>query len=375
MKQSLCLLIAVFIFNSVQIAAQFVVTIHVQQPAADTVYMAGDINEWNPKNDNYRVNNGTIVLKNISGVVAFKFTKGSWQDVETNANGSDILNRSIKITSDTSISCIITGWKKNGAAIEPIHTATQQVQLLKDSFYVPQLNRYKSIWVYLPKSYNTSTQKRYPVLYMHDGQNLFDKARSAYGEWQIDETIDSITSSRSFESIVVGIDNDGEKRINEYNPYSNERFGAGEGAAYLSCIVHTLKPFVDSSFHTITDAAHTAIGGSSMGALISFYAMIKYPDTFGCAGIFSPSFWIAPQIKNDAAQIKFSTNALFYFYAGKMESEEMLPDMLSVLKLIDDKKCCKTFLLTNEAGQHNESYWRAPFADFYSWWMQKISKP
>ncbi len=373
MRQAFCLLIALFIFVPVQISAQFIVTIQIQEPTIDSVYLAGNINGWNPGDLQYRVNNGILTLEHIGGVLEFKFTKGSWTDVETNTDGSDLPNRVIKINSDTTIICTIQGWKKNEADIQPIHTASPQVQVLKDSFYMPQLNRYKAIWVYLPKSYTISPQKRYPVLYMQDGQNLFDKVRSAHGEWQIDEMVDSITANGLYESIIVGIDNDAEKRINEYNPYSNERFGTGEGDAYLSFIVHTLKPFVDSTFRTLADDAHTAIGGSSMGALISFYALIKYPNTFGCAGIFSPSFWIAPQIKNEAAQTKLPANALFYFYAGEMESDEMLPDMLSVLKLIDDKNCCKTFLLTNALGQHKESYWRAPFADFYSWWMQQIS--
>ncbi len=374
MKFAVHLLIAVFIFAHAEVSAQFSVTIHIQHPSTDAVYLAGNINGWNPGSDAYKFTDGILVLKNISGLVEFKFTKGSWNQVETNADGTDISNRVIKVSSDTSITCSIAGWKKNEQDMKPMHSATPQVQLLKDSFYVPQLNRYKAIWIYLPKSYTTSTQKRYPVLYMHDGQNLFDKERSAYGEWQIDETIDSISANGLYESIIVGIDNDAEKRINEYNPYNNERFGIGEGEAYLSFIVHTLKPYVDSTLRTITDAEHSAIGGSSMGALISFYAMIKYSNTFGCAGIFSPSFWIAPQIKYETAQTIFTANALFYFYAGEMESDEMIPDMLSILKMIDDKKCCKTFLLKNASGQHNEIAWRTPFADFYSWWMKKITK-
>lgn len=356
-----------------EIQAQYAVTIKVESPGGDTVYLAGNINGWNPADERYQITQNRVFIKNVSGIIEFKFTKGNWNSVEVNEDGSDITNRVFKITSDTTLTCIVKGWKKTASQSVPKHTATARVQMLCDSFYVPELQRYKSIWVYLPADYQTATGKRYPVIYMHDGQNLFDAARSSFGEWQADETIDSITAAIGRSAIVVGIDNDPVKRMNEYNPYSNQRFGTGEGDAYLSFITNTLKPYVDSNLRTLADAEHTAIAGSSMGGLISLYALIKHPETFGCAGIFSPAFWIAPSIKDVVTQMRFPANTLFYFYAGELESDEMVPDMLDVLHLIDTKRCCKTFLLTNSEGQHNEKYWQKPFGDFFTWWMQKIS--
>lgn len=375
MKKVYSLFICLFAFIMQVAQAQYAVTITVQSPGVDTVYFAGNINGWNPGNKDYMATGNVLHLKNVSGILEFKFTRGNWNTVETNEDGSDMANRVIKITTDTVLTCTIKNWKNSNTQTIIRHTATDHVQLLKDSFYSPQLERYKTVWVYLPVDYAMATHKRYPVLYMHDGQNLFDAARSAFGEWQVDETIDSISAATGRSAIVVGIDNDATKRLNEYNPYSNQRFGTGEGDAYLSFITNTLKPFVDSNLRTLPDAEHTAIAGSSMGALISLYALIKHPQSFGCAGIFSPAFWIAPSIKEAVSQMQFPANTLFYFYAGEMESDEMVPDMQHVLQLIDGKRCCKTFLFTNAEGKHNEEYWQKPFGDFFSWWMQKIQAP
>lgn len=372
MKKIITLLFCLLLACKWCLQAQFSITIQVQSPNADTVFLAGNINGWNPGDENYKIRQNKLHLHNFSGILEFKFTKGNWNNVETNEDGTDIANRVAKITSDTTITCVIKGWKQAFKQSAPKHTASKHVLLLKDSFYLTQLKRYKNIWVYLPDDYFTAIHKRYPVLYMHDGQNLFDASRSAFGEWQIDETIDSLTATGIRGAIVVGIDNEAAKRLNEYNPYTNDRFGMGEGDSYISFIVNTLKPYVDSSLRTLADAEHTAIAGSSMGALISLYAVIKHPQTFGCAGIFSPAFWIAPPIKEAVTSTQFPANTLFYFYAGEMESNEMVPDMLDVLHRIDAKRCCKTFLLTNASGQHSEAYWQAPFVDFYNWWMHKM---
>src|SRR4028118_338545 len=106
-------------------------------------------------------------------------------------------------------------------------TATRNVKIISTNFYIPQLNRYRRIWIYLPESY-ASSRKKYPVLYMHDGQNVFEDSTSFSGEWGVDETLDTLASKTS-ECIVVAIDNGGDKRMNEYAPYNMERFGKGEG--------------------------------------------------------------------------------------------------------------------------------------------------
>ena len=153
-----------------------------------------------------------------------------------------------------------------------------------------QLNGQGWIWLYLPPDYATST-KRYPVIYMQDGQNLFDNKTSFSGEWEVDETLNKLHSEGDYGAIVVGIDNGGNKRLDEYSPWKNSSYGGGEGDAYIDFIVQSLKPYIDTNYRTLSAPEYTCIFGSSLGALIATYAAIKYPGIFGKAGAFSPAYW------------------------------------------------------------------------------------
>ena len=124
-------------------------------------------------------------------------------------------------------------------------TASKQVSTF--IIEAPQLKTSKKIWVYLPKSYATST-KKYSVIYMHDAQNLFDAKTSYTGEWNVDETLDSINA----QVIVIGIEHGGDKRIDELTPYKNAKYGGGKADDYLDFIVKTLKPKVDATYRTKT---------------------------------------------------------------------------------------------------------------------------
>jgi predicted alpha/beta superfamily hydrolase len=211
------------------------------------------------------------------------------------------------------------------------------------------------------------TGKQYPVLYMQDGQNLFNEQTAAFGEWGVDECLDTLQKQTGKDCIVVGIDNGGDKRNNEYNPYDNAQFGKGEGNQYVEFLVKTLKPFIDGKYRTLKDAPHTYIAGSSMGALISLYAEIKYPNVFGSAGVFSPAFWIAPQLNDDIAKANWATMQRFYFYAGGKESNTEVGDMDKVINLIQNKNHTEAYRSVYPLGQHNETYWRQEFDDFYRW--------
>ena len=170
------------------------------------------------------------------------------------------------------------------------------VKLLSNNFYMPQLNKNRRIWIYLPNDYETNTNKRYPVLYMHDGQNCFDKTTAFAGEWGIDETLNYKEKNGDKGCIVVAIDNGGASRLDEYSPYVNSQYGGGKGDDYLDFLALTLKPFIDSAYRTFPDKNNTAMAGSSMGGLITMYALFKYPNIYGKAGIFSPAFWFSNQL-------------------------------------------------------------------------------
>lgn len=357
-----------------ELYAQHTVRIHLAplsgQMATDKIYVAGNFNGWNPGDENFRLRKNddgsfSLTLRNIpSGDYEFKFTKGSWETVEMGAQGNNLANRKLNLTSDTAVQFTIGSWASGAAPVKK-QTASARVRVMDTAFYMPQLNRTRRIWIYLPEGYATST-KRYPVLYMHDGQNLFDEATAFAGEWGVDETMD--TSKK--QCIIIGIDNGGLKRMNEYNPYDNTRFGKGEGKQYIDFIAKTLKPFIDRKYRTLKDKKNTMIAGSSMGGLISMYAAMKYPQVFGVAGVFSPSFWIAPALTADIQKmVKPSTHRQnrIYFYAGEQESKDLVRETLQVFEAMRMKAGCKMELRINAEGQHNEPTWRMEFPMFVRW--------
>ncbi len=243
-------------------------------------------------------------------------------------------------------------------------TASKQVSTF--TIDAPQLQTSKKIWVYLPKGYTTST-KKYPVIYMHDAQNLFDAKTAFAGEWNIDETLDSLNA----QVIVIGIEHGNDKRIDELTPYKNEKYGGGKADTYLDFIVTTLKPKVDATYRTKTNAHNTCIMGSSLGGLVSFYAAVKYPKVFGKVGCFSPSFWFGRTAMNELLAQTKDFNAKVYFMCGDNEGDaDVIPDMEHVIHWVNTKRCeCKKLnkKVIVKGGQHNEKLWRESFKKAYLW--------
>lgn len=243
--------------------------------------------------------------------------------------------------------------------------STASAQVSTFTIEAPQLGGPRKIWVYLPKSYATEKKKRYPVLYLQDAQNLFDARTSFAGEWEVDETLDSLGT----DLIVVGIENGGEKRLEELTPFPHAKYGGGRGDAYVDFIVKTLKPHVDLVYRTKTGKRQTAIGGSSLGGLVAFYAALRHPDLFGKVLCFSPSFWFSDEIyklaeKQDDIRMKV------YFMCGDSESEEMVPDVDKMVRLLDTKRCYCEKLTKKRVvagGKHNEKLWREGFKDAILW--------
>jgi predicted alpha/beta superfamily hydrolase len=356
--------------------AQYTVQITLKElpssPSTEAVYITGNFNNWNPKDENFRLQKNDrgfffIEIKEVEAAdYEFKFTRGNWETGETNAKGTDLPNRKLSIHSDSSFQFSIAGWKDGFAQNPIVSTASAHVKIIDTAFRMPQLGRTRRIWIYLPVGYSTTAGKRYPVLYMHDGQNLFDKSTAFADEWGVDEAMDSIKNP----CIVVGIDNGGAKRMTEYNPNDSKQFGKGEGRAYLDFIVKNLKPFIDKQYRTLPDQPHTYIAGSSMGGLISFYAGLYHPQVFGRLGIFSPSFWIEPSIKTQVS--RFAKKSLhgsqkYYFYAGGGEGQQMAPDMIDVAAILEKAAHPALITVVKPGGKHNEISWSAVFPDFFGW--------
>jgi predicted alpha/beta superfamily hydrolase len=175
-------------------------------------------------------------------------------------------------------------------------TLTGDVRLHK-SFHSKILNNDRDVIVYLPPGYDANEKDHYSVFYMHDGQNLFDGATSFIPgqEWRVDEAAQALISSRQIEPlIIVGIYNAGAERVNEYTAAQDPKYKAGGKAdLYGRFIVEELKPFIDVTYRTKKDAAHTGLGGSSLGGLISLYLGLRYPNVFTRIAIVSPAVWWA----------------------------------------------------------------------------------
>jgi metallo-beta-lactamase class B len=358
-----------FVLNA-QFSARFVVT-DIATKKNDDIYLTGNFNNWNPKDANYKLKpfGGTrksIVLKDLpTGNYAFKFTRGL-DKLECAPDGRDIPDRMVEVNADISNDYTIAGWKDDYPERPKTYSASPQVRIIDTAFFIPQLNRKRKIWIYLPKNY-ASVGKAYPVLYMQDGQNLFNEKTAFAKEWGVDECLDTLQNKLEKECIVVGIDNGGDKRMNEYNPYDHFQYGKGEGKLYIDFIATTLKPFIDSKYRTKKGSDYTYIAGSSLGGLISWYAVLQYPTVFGGAGIFSPSFWVSPQVFLDAENFTTTSIPKFYFYAGEKEEISMVKNMQKVATILQKKPQFVTRTVVNPLGQHNETYWRQEFADFYKW--------
>jgi Predicted hydrolase of the alpha/beta superfamily len=176
------------------------------------------------------------------------------------------------------------------------HTLTGDIRCHKN-FHSTILNNDRDVIVYLPPAYESNKDKRYSVLYLHDGQNLFDGATSFIPdqEWKVDETAQSLINTAKIEPlIIVGIYNAGKDRVNEYTPAQDAKYKAGGNAdLYGRMLVEELKPFVDRTYRTRPGAAHTGLGGSSLGGLVSLYLGLKYPNVFSKLAVVSPSVWWA----------------------------------------------------------------------------------
>lgn len=277
----------------------------------------------------------------------------------------------------TTARCAVLAGCPAGQAGPHAHTASPQAQVLDTAFFMPQLGRHRRVWLYLPADYARQPRRRYPVLYLHDGQNVFDAATAYAGEWGVDETLNRLRASGQDPTgcIVVAVDNGGRYRGDEYIPWANPRLKiGGQGAAYVDFLTFTLKPYIDQQYRTRPDAAHTGIAGSSLGGLISVYAALRYPAVFGCVGAFSPAFWVCnDSLRAYVRQHPPAPRTKFYFVAGAKEDSTMLPLMATWRDLLHTAGVPAAHLAYHAApdGEHREWFWQREFAAAYEWLFSK----
>jgi predicted alpha/beta superfamily hydrolase len=248
-------------------------------------------------------------------------------------------------------------WKDYRMVAEEGHTVVGTVKVL-EGVESPQLGNRRDLLVYLPPSYGRG-DRRYPVIYMHDGQNLFDRATSFGEEWEVDQTLEE-ASGEGLETIVVGIPNT-DARLDEYGPFHEKRHDAGGNAdAYLDFIVDTVKPIVDRDFRTRPEREATGVAGSSMGGLISLYAFFARPETFGFAGVMSPALWFGGRGIFAYVKERPFTPGRIYLDIGTNEGDEALNDARRMKALLEEKgyRTGRDLLFFVEmGGHHNERAW------------------
>lgn len=228
-----------------------------------------------------------------------------------------------------------------------------------EQFASPQLGNSRNLRIYLPPGYEKDTQRRYPVLYMHDGQNLFDAKTAAFGvAWDVGIAMDRLIAEGAIEpAIVVGIDNT-KDRMDEYTPCCDAKNGGGKIDAYMAFIVDTVKPWADANLRTLPDREHTAIMGSSLGGIASVYIAQRHPEIFSKAGGVSSSFWW-----NDGAFMKnvpARQPVRFYIDAGsKKDGIEYTRKMRDAMLAQGYKLDEDLYFYESPDGVHNEKSWAA----------------
>ncbi|MBI2213254.1 MAG: alpha/beta hydrolase [Acidobacteria bacterium] len=269
------------------------------------------------------------------------------------------------------------------AAHNPAHesTLTGNIRYHRD---VPSrfLGQVRDVIVYLPPGYDESESLRYPVLYMQDGQNLFDGATAFVPghDWKLDETAETLILDGSIEPlIIVGIYNTGESRIDEYTPNKELRNPrGGKGRLYGRFITEELKPFVDAVYRTRPGRLDTGIGGSSLGGLVSIYTGLNYPDVFSRLAILSPSAWwgrgsIITRVRGLARKpsTKIWLDIGTSEGSGSIAAVRALCDALQARGWTDDD----LHYVEVADGQHSEDDWAARCGDVLKWLYPGDSTP
>ena len=238
-----------------------------------------------------------------------------------------------------------------------------RITLVDEAYEIPRLKKTRRVAVLCPHDYGRS-DRRYPVLYLQDGQNLADD-HAPYGNWAVDKRLAALVPTGAANVIVVAIDHAEQHRINEFSPFSHPAFGAGEGAGYVAFLTDTLKPYVDRNFRTLPDRIHTGVGGSSMGGLISLYAALTRPEVFSKAMVFSPSLWLASRVYALAATFQPPPGTRVYLYGGEQESVDMISSLRRLGVALGRR--CTHHLHVSPHGRHNEASWGEAFAPALRW--------
>jgi predicted alpha/beta superfamily hydrolase len=266
---------------------EFVVWVPEITPPEMPVFLAGDgpaFGEWSARGVALELSDDGTRRARLDLPLGycgrFLVTLGSWRDAESDGRGFEMPTRELHVTGRGSVEASVRGWGRN--SVHYHHDFTSQ--------FIPH-PRTVSVW--LPPGYDLDSERRFPVLYMHDGQNLFDAETAFAGNpWRADEVAErEVRAGRVQPFIIVGVANTVD-RIREYGPRQPGLDQAEDWSRdYGRFLVEEVKPFIDASYRTLPNARNTGVGGSSMGGLISLHLCQWYPDVFERCAALSPSLW------------------------------------------------------------------------------------
>lgn len=359
------------------IVVAFDVTVPADTPADATVYLAGDFQGWNPGAPDWALARGADghwrreAAFTAGQSLQFKFTLGGWGRVEKGPLGEELQNRLLVARADTTLHLVVAGWA-DGAP--PRDTSTGDIRPLD----VPGFLDGRRVWVWLPPGYDAAADRRYPVLYMLDGQNVFNAATSFAGEWDVDESLAKLIAANEVEPlIVVAVANGGSRRALEYTPWPLAEFRepTGGGAQHLQLIIDVLMPVVDRTYRTQKGPAHTGLCGSSFGGLMALHAAWARPDVFGRLAALSPSLDWAGHAPLQMVASRPRPDVRLYADMGSRERGNLVDaDGNGVDDSIDDLRALRQALLQEgftegndllvvegDGARHNEAFWARRF--------------
>lgn len=294
--------------------------------------------------------------------IEYKYTLGTWEREGADANGSPLSNFVTQVTADTTVKDTVLFWTKTGRQRVNHGQITGTVRYHRGLKGVGLQDHDLVVW--LPPGYDAEKTRRYSVIYMQDGQNIFDPVTSAFGvDWSIDETADELIRKESIEPVIIVGTYNTSDRMKEYTP-------GDKGTAYMDFVVKTVKPFIDQTYRTRTDRKHTIVGGSSAGGTISFMLVWEHPDVFSKAICMSPAFKSLSAGGWDYTRIVRESNGkkkpvFFYIDNGGIGLDSQLQpgidEMLTALKAKGYQEGKDFIFLHDPTAKHFEADWAKRF--------------
>ena len=365
---------------------QFQISVPDTTPKDIQLAIGANINGWDPSKGRYefvRAGNGvwygTLPELKAGTMLVYKVTRGDWDSVEVNEDGSDMVDRRYRVhKGDQTVAITVEGWRDQEDIPKPESSAI--VPIIHKTVELPTFPGPRDVYIYLPSDYSTST-KHYPVIYMTDGANLFDQTVGSTAEWGMDELMEQYVSEGSeLTSIVVGIDHAGPNRTYEYSPWDFSwrvlGTGKGKGSEFADWLAKTFKPMIDKEYRTKPGREHTTIMGSSMGGLISCYVAIKYQDIFSKAACYSPAFLknlVGDNLLTFISKTKRKLPMKIHMDMGDGELELFGKDILNEMEEVNAALLKAGFSKEEiryqmiPEGIHHEGDWRKRTPEILSW--------